>query len=140
METSSATNQEMLPKKSISEEVASPVAKMEGILRAVLGGAKLGESWTCGCQLEDQGKQEKCLRWLFTTPKEDTHEKRGLDCNELKRSFKRTSAFIRKQRVLGGERPQKWTGSKKSLKCPEDLCREETIQMHGMWESLHLPF
>ena len=116
------------------------MAKMEGILRAVLGGAKLGESWTCGCQLEDQGKQEKCLRWLFATPKEDTHEKRGLDCNELKRSIKRTSAFIRKQRVLGGERPQKWTGSRKSLKCPKDLCREETIQMHGMWESLHLPF
>lgn len=123
------------------------MAKMEGILRAVLGGAKLGESWTCGCQLEDQGKQEKCLRWLFATPKEDTHEKSTmrrypllLDCNELKRSVKRTSAFIRKQRVLGGERPQKWIGSRKSLKCPKDLCREETIQMHGMWESLHLPF
>ncbi|XP_068383260.1 LOW QUALITY PROTEIN: zinc finger protein 135-like [Eschrichtius robustus] len=108
LETSSETTQETLPKKSISEEVASPMGKMEGILRAVLGDTKLGDSWTCGRQLEDQGKQERRLRWLFATPEENTH-------GEL-RHFRRTSAFVGKQRVPGGEDPQKWTRSRKSLK------------------------
>ncbi|KAI4571211.1 hypothetical protein MJG53_013317 [Ovis ammon polii x Ovis aries] len=126
LETSSATNQEMLPKKNISEEVASSVAKMEGVLRAVLGDAKLGESWMRGCQLEDQDKQESCLRWLFTpSSPQDTHGEKGLGCSKLRRSFKRTSAFIRKQRVPGGERPQKWTGSRKSLKCQRTFVEKE---------------
>ena len=112
------------------------MAKMEGILRAVLGDAKLGESWTRGCQLEDQGKQERCLRWLFATPKEDTHGERGLGCNEL-RSFKRTSAFIRKQRVPGGDRPQKWTGSRKSLKCQRTLVEKKPFNCMECGKAFH---
>lgn len=46
LETSSATTQETLPIKNVSEEAASPKGKMEGILRAVLGDTKLRGSWT----------------------------------------------------------------------------------------------
>lgn len=69
MEASSAATQEMLLKKSVSEEAASPGGKMEGILRAVLGDAKLGESWTCGRRREDQGKQVRPVRGAFAAPK-----------------------------------------------------------------------
>ena len=107
-----ATTQETLPEKSNSEEAASPMGKMEGILKAVLGDAKLGESWTYTCQLEDQGKQERHLRCLFASPKENICGERGLGCNELGRSFRQTSAFTRKHRVPGVERPRTRNGSK----------------------------
>ncbi|KAI5256926.1 Zinc Finger Protein 74 [Manis pentadactyla] len=61
LQTSSTTTLETLPKKSISEEAASPMGTMGGILRAVLGNVKLGESWTCGLQSEDLGKQKRHL-------------------------------------------------------------------------------
>lgn len=78
------------------------MAKMEGVLRAVLGDAKLGESWMRGCQLEDQDKQESCLRWLFTpSSPQDTHGEKGLGCSKLREASRGPSAFIRKQRVPG---------------------------------------
>lgn len=40
------------------------MAKMEGVLRAVVGDAKPGESWMRGCQLEDQDKQGELLEMV----------------------------------------------------------------------------
>ncbi|XP_037675096.1 LOW QUALITY PROTEIN: zinc finger protein 250-like [Choloepus didactylus] len=115
LEMSTTSSQETPPIKSISEESASPAEKMEGITRTVLGEAKLGESQTCHLWLEDRRKQERHMRCLIASPKENPSGERGLGYNELARSLRLTSALIRKQRVPGGERIWKWK-PRKSLK------------------------